>query len=161
MDQQKIDEWIEKGDRLAKENNWEQAVYNYALAANCNDCCALKKLADCYAKGKGVAIDKEQAFLNYLKSAEMDPFYAAYELGKCYEEGIGTEINKKQAFEWYQKAMKGCIGDIKAKRKVCEFYNSGIGVRKDPRKARVLQMELQTHDKRMDDLDIMFRDMGI
>lgn len=160
MNQQQIDEWIEKGDSFAQQKNWRQAVYFYAMAANYNDSCALKKLGDCYAQGKGIAVNMEAAFSNYYRSVQTDPFYAAYELGRCYEEGLGTEVNMHKAFGCYQRAMEGCLGDQKAKRKVYEFYKSGIGVKRNLKRARELEAELQRSNKRMDELDEMFRDMG-
>lgn len=161
VDQKTIDQWIEKGDACAQKEDWIQAAKFYSMAAAQHDSCALKKLADCCRDGKGIPQDPARAFSYYLTSAQIDPFYAAYETARCYEEGIGTNPSPKDAFLWYETAMNGCLRNLKAKQKVCEFYKKGIYVRKDPKKAAMLEGQLKANDRRMDELDQMFKDMGM
>ena len=80
-------------------------------AADCNEPKALELLADCYARGRGVAQDPAQAERYYLKAAERGDAKAKLDLAARYALGDGVAESRAKAMAWVQKAQDGGIKD--------------------------------------------------
>ena len=94
------------------------------------------KLSYCYRFGIwGVEKDKDLAKMYLLKAAELGEPWGYFELGRQY--CIGNDLfdkNESQAFIYTKKAAD--MGIIDACQTLAYFYENGIGVEKDPLKAK-------------------------
>ena len=81
----------------------EQAVLWYQLAAESEDAGAQFKLAQLYEDGNGVPKNEEEAFNWYLRAETQShsdfPDDASFEVGRCYASGQGVEKNSKEALK--------------------------------------------------------------
>lgn len=115
---------IEKGLEIYK----KAVEYGSGFAAN--------KLFYAYWTGeRGVQIDKSLAKMYLLKAAELGDPVGCFNLGKHYAKGSQL-INKNldQAFVYIKKAAD--MGLVDACKIIALFYENGIGIDKNPQKAK-------------------------
>jgi len=101
-----------------KQDNAE--VVKYRKAAEQGDAEALKRLFDCYSKGKGVKKDTAEARKWLCKAADQGADWAQYTLGLCYAEGKGgLKKDTAEAIKWFRKAAdQGNANAQKALQKI-------------------------------------------
>ena len=95
-----LGEWFEDNEKYSEAIKWykKAAEKGYAAAEN--------YLALCYAKGKGVEVDKYEAVKWYKKAAEHGLAIGQANLAYCYEYGEGVEQDLDKAIKWYKKAFE-------------------------------------------------------
>lgn len=107
----------------------------FTVAANANEPAACERLAYLYARGLGLAQDK-QASLKWLKrSADLGYPVAMFELGRAYERGDLAVQDLSMACKLYQQAAQAGYSD--AMLALADHYSTGRGVPLDSRKAYV------------------------
>lgn len=118
------------------EKNESKGIELYKLAADNGSGFSAYKLYYCYANGAwGVKKDIEVAKKYLFKAAEYGDAWGCYILGRHYYNG--TEYVTKdvgQAFVYIQKAAD--MGLVDACKALSYLYENGIGVDKDPHKAK-------------------------
>lgn len=119
--------------------------YERALSDECPE--TYKDLADYYSEGKACVPEESKEFL-YRKKYYEYHFYNALEnecvesmciVGSLCEEGKGVDQNDAYAMAWYTRAAKG--GSCKAKYRLGEMHERGIGVAVDKEKAFAYMQE--------------------
>ncbi len=90
---------------------------------------AQNSLADMFAQGLGVEMDKVKAAIWYTKAAEQNNAYAQFRLGIMYEIGQGVEQNDLKAIEWYTKSAEQ--GNTQAQVSLGLMYENGRGVKQN------------------------------
>ena len=118
------------------EKDESKGIELYKLAADNSSGFAAYKLYYCYANGVwGVKKDIEVAKKYLFKAAEYGDAWGCYNLGRHYY--LGTEYVTKdvgQAFVYIKKAAD--MGLVDACNSLSYLYENGIGVDKDPQKAK-------------------------
>ena len=118
------------------EKDESKGIELYKLAADNGSGFAAYKLYFCYANGVwGVKKDIEVAKKYLFKAAEYGDAWGCYNLGRHYY--LGTEYVTKdvgQAFVYIKKAAD--MGLVDACNSLSYLYENGIGVDKDPQKAK-------------------------
>ena len=118
------------------EKNVEKGIELYKQAVEKGNGFSAQKLYYCYGTGAwGVKKDKELAKKYLLKAAEFGDPWGCYNLGMQYY--IGNDLVNKdygQAFVYTKKAAD--MGHIDACNAIAYFYENGIGIDKDPQKAK-------------------------
>lgn len=118
------------------EKDESKGIELYKLAADNSSGFAAYKLYYCYANGVwGVKKDIEVAKKYLFKAAEYGDAWGCYNLGTHYY--LGTEYVTKdvgQAFVYIKKAAD--MGLVDACNSLSYLYENGIGVDKDPQKAK-------------------------
>lgn len=118
------------------EKDEEKGIELYKLAADNGSGFSAYKLYYCYANGAwGVKKDVEVAKKYLFKAAEMNDAWGCYNLGRQYLKGNDL-VNKdnSQAFVYIKKAAD--MGFVDACNTLAYLYENGIGVDKDPQKAK-------------------------
>ena len=80
-------------------------------------------MAECYASGLGVEVNKNIAYSYYLKAANANHLEAQLAVAKCSEKGIGVNSDMTEAIKWYHKAADS--GSAYAKCVIAELYEKG------------------------------------
>ena len=88
------------------EQDPEQAVHFYRLAAENGNIFAQHKLGRCLEKGTGVPRNEAEAVEWYRKAAEHGNTDARCELAYCYKNGIGVAKDEAEAAEWFREAAR-------------------------------------------------------
>ena len=118
------------------EKDESKGIELYTLAADNGSGFSAYKLYYCYANGTwGVKKDIEVAKKYLFKAAEYGDAWGCYTLGTHYY--LGTEYVTKdvgQAFVYIKKAAD--MGLVDACNSLSYLYKNGIGVDKDPQKAK-------------------------
>ena len=118
------------------EKDEKKGIELYKLAADNGSGFSAYKLYYCYANGAwGVKKDIEVAKKYLFKAAEYEDAWGCYNLGRHYY--LGTEYVTKdvgQAFVYIKKAAD--MGLVDACKSLSYLYENGIGVDKDPQKAK-------------------------
>lgn len=113
--------------------------------ADIGDVKAMFALAECYAKGEGVAQNEAEAVEWYRKAARKSHVESMVKLGEAYEYGRGVPKDEIEALKWFTDAADsgdGSVTSFSAKNKLGEMYSSGVGVpNKDKQKAFSLFQE--------------------
>ena len=118
------------------EKDEKKGIELYKLAADNGSGFSANKLFYCYWNGeRGVEKDKELAKKYLLKAAELGDSWGCYNLGRQYFMGNDL-VNKDygQAFVYIKKAAD--MGLVDACNSLAYLYENGIGVDKDPQKAK-------------------------
>lgn len=87
--------------------------------------------------GEGSEVSPEKAVYWYEKADELNDITGQYLLGKCYEKGFGVSQDYGKAMELY--LVSGARGDriaAPAIGAIAELYEQGLGVEKNPEKAK-------------------------
>lgn len=118
------------------EKDEEKGIEFYKLAVKYGSGFSANNLYECYLKGAyGVEQDIDLAKEFLLKAAELEDPNGCYRLGLQYY--LGKEPfskNESQAFVYMKKAADK--GHVDACGMLALFYERGIGVDKDPKKAK-------------------------
>ena len=102
---------------------------------------AFNDLADYYSEGKACLPDEAKEFLfrkkyydyHFYNALENEDPNSMFIVGTLCEDGKGIDQNETFALSWYDRAAKN--GSNKAKYRLGEIYEKGIGAVKDPEKA--------------------------
>jgi len=89
---------------MGVEQNPEEAVRWYRLAADQGDAAAQLLLGGKYFRGDGVAQDFGQAERWYRMAADQGEPNAQFDLGDMYAEGQGVASDPVEAYAWYTVA---------------------------------------------------------
>lgn len=98
---------------------------------------------------------KAQKFYEAYLSENLDELFCyqeLYDLGLAYETGslskIGIKVpkNLEKAFRYYNLAKKNTIDNTDAAHKLVDFYQNGLGIEKDYKKAIELLIEMTSLD---------------
>lgn len=135
--QLRIGIYFEEGENLPEslfnEERFAQAVKHYQLSSQQNNIEALKRLSNCYKKGRGVERSDAQA-INCLEQATMlGDSSALVEVGIHYAKGDYLIRDEVKAARYFQTAA--LKGNAKAKACLGICYEKGRGVKKDLEKA--------------------------
>lgn len=107
-----------------------KAIMNhYRKAAELGNADGQVNLADCYARGVGVAKDEVEAVKWLRKAAAQGYSRAQCKLGYCYARGEGVAKDEVEAVAWYRKAAAQGYAD--AQIHLGYLYTVGQGVTKD------------------------------
>ena len=106
--------------------NYEEAVKYFRMAANKGDADALDMLGDCYKNGEGVPQNYEEAVKYYKLAAEKKNKYSLNSLGLCYLNGTGVSKNYEEAKKYFKLA--GENGNSSGYNNLGNSYYDGNGV---------------------------------
>jgi len=131
---------LEKGLAAYRRKDYKAAFPHFKTAAEQGDAEAQYRLAECYAKAKGVERDYEKAFGWNMKSAEQGYPLARLCVGFYYEGGIGVRRNAAEAEKWIKESFDAVLklaeqGDAEAQLYLSTCYGTGRGVERDKKKA--------------------------
>ncbi len=99
----------------------------YLEGAELGDLDSIFELANCYARGEGVAQNAEQAFLHYKTAADRGHSVAQYKVGLAYQNAPGKDL--EAALKYLTKAADA---GHRESQELCGKYYSGIGGPKRP-----------------------------
>lgn len=109
------------------------------------DAQSLYELAMKHIYGDGVPEDNDLATRLLIEAHDMGHVEATYNLGICYHYGFGTGVKLAKAFDLYLESANAGYG--KGMELVGRFYNRGIYVERDRRKAEYwLQKAIESPD---------------
>ena len=98
------------------------------------------KLGELYEDGlAGLPQDNEEAYRWYRSSAEKGYGEAEFKVGYFLMNGLGIAENQREAVSWYEKAI--AQDQVMAYNNLGAAYDSGTGVKHDPKKAADLMYE--------------------
>ncbi|XP_057313789.1 uncharacterized protein LOC130655104 isoform X2 [Hydractinia symbiolongicarpus] len=93
--------------RYAENQQWDDAVRYFKIAAEKQDLTSIFNLAVCYENGFGVAQDVGKAINLYLSGAKKGHFMSQFCIGESYEKGVrGMRKDLKEAMKWYKRAAE-------------------------------------------------------
>jgi TPR repeat protein len=118
---------FDKGEGV--EQDLEEAVRLYRLAADRGHADAQKNLGNGYYNGEGVEQDYTEAVRFYRLAADQGHAVAQYNLGECYCDGEGVEQDYTEATRLYRLAAEQ--GDPDAQVAMGYCYDNGEGVDQD------------------------------
>ena len=98
----------------------ERAFRLYAVACAMGHDKSALKLAECYERGIGTAVERQSAFYWYVEASRLGVIEALYPLGRCYFEGIGTDRDYELARAVLMRALKH--GDTRADKLIRLMY---------------------------------------
>lgn len=101
----------------------------YMLAASRGHPQAQFVLAEAYARGDGVPVDKQRSLQWLTRSAENGYVPAMMSLARLYDEGIGEPRDRAAATQWVQRAAER--GDSRAQALLADRLEAGIGAKID------------------------------
>jgi TPR repeat protein len=103
------------------------------ILAEAGNAQAQNYVGKCYAKGYGIAQNKEQAFQWFKKAADGGDVEASYNLAVCYGNGRGVAKDDMERVRWLKKAAERKHIDAQFHLAVC--FKDGNGVEKDEAEA--------------------------
>ena len=89
---------------LGVEENYELALYWYALASKQGYAMATNNIGNCFMYGKGEQRNYQAAFSYYMQAAKQNLPLAMYNVGVCYFNGFGVRQDKAIAEQYLRKA---------------------------------------------------------
>lgn len=93
--------------RYAENQQWDDAVRYFKMAAEKQDLTSIFNLAVCYENGFGVAQDAGKAIHLYLSAAKKGHVMSQFCIGDSYEKGVrGMRKDSKEAMKWYRRAAE-------------------------------------------------------
>lgn len=123
------------GDIYEEQEDFDNAVAYYQMAADADDDDGICNLGYCYEKGQGVILSYKKAFELYMKAAALGSARGYKMVANCYMEGIGVEKDVPEAIQCLMKAADK--GDAQAMYLIASIYEDGDeGVKKDLKKAK-------------------------
>lgn len=111
------------------EEDEEEAVKWYFLAAKQGHANAQNSLGWCYAKGQGITQDSKEAVKWFRKAAMQGHANAQTNLGLAYKEGDGVWIDREKAVELFR--LSAMQGNARGQYFLGLSYYKGEGVRKN------------------------------
>ena len=91
---------------LGVEQNYEEMLKYYRMAAELGNAMAINNLGVCYRDGLGVEQNYEEMLKYFERAAEMGLAYAQFGLGYSYAYGEGVEQDYDKAFQYLQQAAE-------------------------------------------------------
>lgn len=111
--------------------NTTESSFNETLKkAEFGDAKAQFELGLMYAKGEGVAKDKQKAIEWCTRSAEQGNPDAQLNLGIIYANGDSVTKDKRKAFAWYTKAAKQGLAEAQLNLGLCYAQGEGVTMNK-------------------------------
>ena len=131
---------LEKGLAAYKQKDYKTAFGHFKNAAEQGDAEAQYRLADSYAKAKGVERDLKKGFEWMKKAAEQGYAKAQMCIGFYYGGGVGVRKDPAEADKWIKQSFDTVLklaeqGDVEAQLYLASYYGSEIGVEMDEKKA--------------------------
>lgn len=114
---------------LGTEEDPQQAIKYYSVAASQNDSRAIRELGVHFYDGYGVDRDLKNAHELFLHAAQLEDGKAQLWLAKMFTEGIGTPKSYALAFDWNKRAAEQKV--TAAYYELGTAYAKGRGVEKD------------------------------
>ncbi len=111
-------------------NTTEVSFNDTQKKAELGDAKAQFDLGLMYAKGEGVAKDKQKAIEWCTRSAEQGNPEAQLNLGIIYANGDSVTKDKRKAFLWYTKAAKQGFAEAQLNLGLCYATGEGVAVNK-------------------------------
>lgn len=115
------------------EQNYEEAVKWFRLAADKGYADAQHALGICYYFGNGVEKDHARAVFYFRAAAEQGLAGAQTDLGLRYLNGEGVGKDEAEAAKWFEKA--GRAGNLTGATNLALCYLNGLGVARDQAEA--------------------------
>ena len=113
-------------------DNPQQAFRHLKSAADAGIPAAMSQVANMYYHGQGVTKNLSEAFKYYEMAAEKNDPLGIEGLADCYRIGAGTGVFLERAFNLYNKLD---ASNPRAEYILGNYYNEGVSVAKDRRKA--------------------------
>ena len=131
---------LEQGLAAYKQKDYKTAFEHFKAAAEQGDAEAQYRLADSYAKAKGVDRDLKKGFEWMKKAAEQGYAKAQMCIGFYYGGGVGVRKDTVEAEKWIKQSFDAVLklaeqGDVEAQLYLASYYGSEIGVEMDEKKA--------------------------
>ena len=92
---------------LGVEEDYEMALYWYALAAKQKYAMAINNIGNCFMYGKGEQKNYQAAFSYYMQAAKQNLPIAQYNVGVCYFNGFGVNKDIALAEKYLRLAADG------------------------------------------------------
>jgi TPR repeat protein len=99
--------------------HYEEAVRLFRLAAAQGHAIAQCHVGVCFARGQGVAQDREQAVAFFRLAAAQGHAAAQFNLGGCFERGKGVEQDREQAVAFFRLAAAKGHADAQFNLALC------------------------------------------
>ncbi|MCF0233713.1 MAG: sel1 repeat family protein, partial [Thermoguttaceae bacterium] len=139
--------------------NETKATEYFMQAARLGQTDAQFWLAECYAKGQGVAQSNQEAVRWYKKAAENGNVAAKTSWAVAQFHGIGTEKNEEEAIRHFTQAADA--GNARAQYELAKIYRNGLGsTEKDASKADKLLLKAAENGWVAAKTDIAKREIG-
>lgn len=132
-------------DRNDPEHDDKLAFHYLLTAAEANLPEAQYEVGQCFFNGIGIMKNDLRAFEWFLKAEANGHLLSNYHLALCYMDGKGTFIDYKKARSHVEILVK--TGDLHAKNLLVQFYQNGLGIPQDLKKAFLLLKEIVDADK--------------
>ena len=110
----------------------QKAVLYHHLAVNGNPW-AMFRLADSYAKGKGLPQDDSEALAWYQRAAGLGHVQAYVALGLMFSDGLAFVPDYVVANDWFAKAA--ALGNAEAQYRLGIQLRKGLGINQNPKQA--------------------------
>lgn len=124
------DAWYHKGNALAAENQWTEAVYWFKKAADQGHGEALNSLGICCYNGKGTERNKDEAIRYFKMAADQDNANGQYDLAVCYYNGDGVPQNYPEAVRLFRGAAAQEHDGAAYMLGNCYYYGEGVSTDK-------------------------------
>ncbi len=108
------------------EQNYQEAVKWYRLAAEQGLAASQNDLGFCYKKGHGVIQSDIEAVKWYQLAANQGNAAAQSNLGACYYYGNGVTQDYTEAVKWYQLAANQGNAIAQSSLGICYYYGNGV-----------------------------------
>ncbi len=135
-------DWIKKGERLFRENQFEAAFGLFSRAAGVDDAAGHYFTGLLYSSGQGVRRDAGKAREHFEEAVAGGYELANYPLSKLYRGGRGVAADEKLAQGHLMKAIPVVVtlaekGDVLAQAYYGEILETGLRGAKDEKEAAV------------------------
>lgn len=97
---------LQKGNQYFYDQDYEEAVEYYHLAAAMGEASSLGRLGHCYLYGKGVPEESDLALSYFRIGVEEGDIQSLYELGRAYCSGEVFEKDSELGLYYYEKAIQ-------------------------------------------------------
>ncbi|MBO5382704.1 MAG: SEL1-like repeat protein [Ruminococcus sp.] len=135
--EEELDTWNKEGMKYYQgdgvEQNYEEAVKWFRMAARKGFTKAMYNIGICYNYGEGVPENKEEAAIWYNKAAEKNYVPAQIGIAKLYLLGNGVPQDYKKHLYWLKRAAEQ--GSADAQYMLGGAYARGLGVDKNYKEA--------------------------
>ena len=121
-------------DNKSPYKDYSIAMHWFKMANDSGESQALYYMGEAYLYGHGVRRNSQMAIRLLSKAMSNKDPRALYQFGYMYQKGVKNgHRNYRKAFGWYAKSA--LMGYKDAHFKLAEFYDRGLGVRRDKVKA--------------------------
>lgn len=117
---------LDQATKAYNSKNFTEAIKLFQAAASAGDAQAMFSLGIMYARGEGVAANKQEAFKWYKKSAEAGNMKGMFNTGVMLFMGDGVTKDLNAAFSWTRKTADAGYAD--AMYNLALMYENGYGV---------------------------------